>query len=558
MIPDRISDVIKENQILRNEIRVAREAAEITAHLVVKQFQETERILRRFQQSNAQRKAVLDAATQIAIIATDSQGLITVFNTGAENLLGYRAEEIIGKETPLLFHTDDELQEAAGTLREICNKPVAGVDIFLETARQWPSLQREWTYVRNNGAQFPVEMSINLLREQDYAISGMMFIAMDISAKKISEQACQESEQKYRALFDSNPNPIFVLDPETLKILDVNPMALEAYEYRREELVGLSFASLGDMKENDEHFSMIRKRQYHEGVKSLKVRQFKKGGKPFYVNFRTCPMEYHGREAAILTVDDITEMLEKDALLIQAGKMTILGEMSAGVAHELNQPLNAIRVGNEFLKVMAEKDRQIPLDELKLVADEVTAQVDRAAAIINRLKAFGRKAECEKEPVDINVPVNGVLGMIGRQLALENITVTLELEKNLPPVIAHENRMEQVLFNLITNARDAIGDKRDCSMSPYVGNINIRSYRDGDMVAVEITDNGAGMSQEVQERIFEPFFTTKEVGKGMGLGLSIIYGIIRDYGGRIEVQSKEGAGSVFTFFFPVEGAQVET
>ena len=238
---------------------------------------------------------------------------------------------------------------------------------------------------------FPVEMSINLLHEQDQAISGMMFIAMDISDKKMSEQACQESEQKYRALFDSNPNPIFVLDPDTLKILDVNPMAQESYDYSREELIGKSFASLGDLEADDKHFGMIRQKQYHEGIKSLKVRQFKKNGKPFYVNFRTCPMEYHGREAAILTVDDITEMLEKDALLIQAGKMTILGEMSAGVAHELNQPLNAIRVGNEFLKVMAERGKQVPLDELKLGSDEVTAQVDRAAAIINRLRAFAER-----------------------------------------------------------------------------------------------------------------------------------------------------------------------
>ena len=155
MIPDRISEVIKENQILRNEIRVAREAAEITAHLVVKQFQETERILRRFQRSNAQRKAVLNAATQIAIIATDSQGIVTVFNTGAENLLGYKAEEIIGLESPLLFHVESELEDTAQKLRAICNKPVQGTDIFLETARQWPSLQREWTYVRKNPQFFP-------------------------------------------------------------------------------------------------------------------------------------------------------------------------------------------------------------------------------------------------------------------------------------------------------------------------------------------------------------------------------------------------------------------
>ena len=554
MHPDKIEEILRENQVLKKEIRVAREAAEITADLVVKQFQETERVLRRFRDANAQRKAVLNSASRVSIVAADVNGTITVFNTGAENLLGYKAGEVIGKASLHDFHTRTEISEAVRELSSQCGKPVTEKEFFFMAGREWPSQLREWTYVKKNKDRFPVEMSINLLLESDYTLSGVLCIAMDISENKMAAKAQLESEQKYRSLFDANPNPIFVLSPATLEILDVNSRAEEAYGYSRDELIGRAFVDFGEMEADHEHFRMIRENEFQQCIKNLKVRQFRKGKKPFFVNFTTCPIDYHGQEAVVLTVDDITEMIEKDALLIQAGKMTILGEMSAGVAHELNQPLNAIKLGNEFLKLMADRNESVSPEDLKEVSEEVSAQVDRAAGIINRLRAFGRKTDFEKEHVDLNEPVRNVLGMIGAQLELENITVQLDLDRNLPRVSALENRLEQVLFNLVTNARDAIDGRRHQEKTDFKGVITIRSFVNGRMASVSVTDNGMGMSDEVRERVFEPFFTTKEVGKGMGLGLSIIYGIIRDYNGCIEVKSREGRGSEFVFSFPLEGA----
>jgi PAS domain S-box-containing protein len=369
---------------------------------------------------------------------------------------------------------------------------------------------------------------------------------------KSSEAGLRDSEKKYRSLFDSGPNPIFVVDRKTFEIVDANQSAQSTYGYSKEELIHRPFTDLGPFDFKERLSSDSKQEPGPQGHTSAqKVRHYKKNKTPFYVNVHSSPMIYGEKEAIIIVTIDITEMMEKDAQLIQAGKMTSLGEMSAGIAHELNQPLNAIRLGNEFLKKMIDEDKKIPEDELYFVVNEVTGQVDRAAAIINRLREFGRKAEFTKEEVAINKPIEGVFAIIGKQLRLQNIRVELDLDEALPSILGHKNRLEQVIFNLVTNARDAILQKRDRGGGPDHGLIKIRSSAQGGRVLVTISDNGMGIPDHARDKIFEPFFTTKEAGKGMGLGLSIVYGIVRDYEGDIHVESTEGEGTTFRLTFPV-------
>jgi C4-dicarboxylate-specific signal transduction histidine kinase len=243
--------------------------------------------------------------------------------------------------------------------------------------------------------------------------------------------------------------------------------------------------------------------------------------------------------------------MEKDAQLIQACKMTSLGEMSAGIAHELNQPLNAINLGNAFLKKMIDEKREIRSEDLHQIVHEAIHQVSRAAEIINRLREFGRKTEFVKEQVGINKPIQSVLAIIGRQLSLENIKVRLELGEELPPILAHNNRLEQVFFNLVSNARDAISQKQKAGPGSDERIIKIRSFREDSRIAVTVSDTGIGIPDDARDKVFEPFFTTKDAGKGMGLGLSIVYGIVKDYDGDIHVEDKEGGGTTFKLTFPV-------
>jgi len=369
---------------------------------------------------------------------------------------------------------------------------------------------------------------------------------------KESQAKLKESDNKYRSLFASGPNPIFVLDRQTLTILSANPSAEETYGYTKEALVGRPFTDLGPFElDADQWRELSRQQTGNVTTISSKVQYFKESGEAIYVNVHACPAHYEDKEALIVATTDISEMVEKDSQLIQASKMTTLGEMSAGIAHELNQPLNAIKMGSEFLEMMIEKEASISEQELFQIVHEMSSQVDRAEAIIRRLRDFGRKTDFTKEKIFINDPIISVLDIIGRQLRLQNIDVQLQLTENLPAILAHHNRMEQVIFNLLTNARDAINLKEESALRNNQRTVIIRSYAEDERVVLSVSDTGIGIDPAVKEQIFEAFFTTKKMGEGMGLGLAITNGIVEDYGGRIHIDSIEGRGTTFHLSFPI-------
>lgn len=379
---------------------------------------------------------------------------------------------------------------------------------------------------------------------------------------KLTEAKIRRSEGNYRSLFNSGPNPIFVLDRETLEILDANPSAEETYGYLITELKGMAFSNLGGLE-----LSRLKQLPFSalagpkDYVVMEKERHTTNGNRPIYVRLKACPARYRDREAIMVATTDITEFIEKEAYLVQAGKMTTLGEMSAGIAHELNQPLNAIRMGSDYLKMMVTENRPIADSDLAELADAMNEQVDRASQIINHLRNFGRKSDLAQHPVRFNEPIESVLAIIGQQLHLQNIGIKWDFDDTLPPVLANRNHLEQVFFNLISNARDAIIQSQLSGTRPRPGEIRIAAFRENDRAVATVTDNGTGIPEEIMDRIFEPFFTTKDVGKGMGLGLSIIYGLVRDHGGRIEVESKAGEYTTFKLSFPLmnpKGSQYST
>jgi PAS domain S-box-containing protein len=365
---------------------------------------------------------------------------------------------------------------------------------------------------------------------------------------QISEQELKASEETYRSLFDNDPNPILVFDRATFQIIDANIRATEKYGYAREELLEMSFRDLSDPEDAER----IRSSVVEACIFLPKVRHRKKDGSIMHVDIHSCPREHLGEDVIIANIADITDSIQAEAQLIQASKMATLGEMSAGVAHELNQPLNAIRIGSDLLKKKVDRGESLDPDLTSKVAGEIAAQVERAANIINHLREFGRKSDLDElEKVNINKPIRDVFTVLGQQLKLRQIQVNLDLDENISPVLGVRNRLEQVFINLVMNARDSIEEKREMVYGEeQEGMLSIRSYQEDGKVVAVVKDNGNGMSESVKEKIFEPFFTTKEVTKGTGLGLSISYGIIKDYEGIIEVESTAGSGTMFKISFP--------
>ena len=236
------------------------------------------------------------------------------------------------------------------------------------------------------------------------------------------------------------------------------------------------------------------------------------------------------------------ELRDKQEQLVQAGKLATLGELTTGVAHELNNPLNNIGlfVGNVIDRIrLAEGDSESLVDDL----EKAMEQVRKATEIISHLRTFGRAARVNIEQVDIDDVIERSLLLVQEQLRLRGIEVELELCPDELLVVANPIQLEQVFINLLTNARDALADSKRKT-------IRIASSRDEERIRITFSDTGPGIPRELQQRIFDPFFTTKEVGTGTGLGLSITYSILKEYGGGISVASRPGNGATFLVELP--------
>jgi len=357
------------------------------------------------------------------------------------------------------------------------------------------------------------------------------------------------SEEKYRSMFDADPNPIFIFEKKSLKILDVNATAVKCYGYTRGEFLNMTFANLSNMpdkKLTDELRTMI----FNES-RSFPKRLHRKGdGTSFFVDMHVSSIRFLDRECLIATTPDVTENVQKETQLIQASKMATLGTMASGIAHEINQPLNVIQVCADFFMKTLKRGDKIGDKDLYDMCEEIEKNVQRAASTITHMKDFSRQSEVASDKININKPVLDVFKILGQQLRVHQIEVVLDLDDDIPLINADHNRMEQVFVNLVTNAMDAL-DESEASLQGHGRKyLKIRSYVEGKRVVVTVSDNGAGMSEEVKDKIFEPFFTTKEVGKGTGLGMSISYGIVTDYEGTIDVDSTIGKGTTFKLSFP--------
>jgi PAS domain S-box-containing protein len=373
-------------------------------------------------------------------------------------------------------------------------------------------------------------------------------IAVAIENAMLQDQYIK-SEEKYRTLFNSDPHPKFILDRQDFTILDTNQRAQDSYGYVREELLGIPFLRLGDADDAEVSEGLANLTE-NQSRRFTKKRHYRKAGHPFYVNVNISPTKYGESDVVIASTTDITESVEKEAQLIQAGKMTTLGVMAAGMAHEINQPLNVIQVCADFFLKMLSRGQQIQEDDLKTMANDIVDNVKRASDVIKHVRDFARQSEVVKHKININDPVRDVFKVLGHQLKVHEIQLELDFAPDLPLIMAEHNRLEQVFINLVTNSIDALDEKESRDHGGSGKQLTIRSYAEAGKVVVTVSDTGIGMSEEVKNKIFEPFFTTKKIGKGTGLGISISYGIVKDYEGTISVESAVGEGTTFILSFP--------
>ena len=392
------------------------------------------------------------------------------------------------------------------------------------------------------------------IKNEKGEIIAAMEMNLDITHHKELEEELERSEKKYRDIFNNIRNPIFVLDADTLEIIDCNNSVQSVYGYGRDEITGRSFLALLPENEKSRYAVELKRASVINQVK-----QIRKDQEIIFVDLWVSLSEYPGKNVLLVTTSDITQRLETEQQLIQASKMATLGEMATGVAHELNQPLAVIKTASRFFMKKVNKREKIDDEILFTMSEEIDSHVDRATRIINHMRQFGRKSDPKLDEIQINDVLEKSFEIFSQQLTVRGIEVAWEIEENLPRIKADAGRLEQVFINLLINARDAIEERWE-SESPQKGDkkITLRSRSEGERVFVEVQDTGAGVAGSIIDKVFEPFFTTKDAGKGTGLGLSISYRIVHDLGGSIKVVSREGEGAHFIITFrSVPGQKLE-
>ncbi|MFH1996349.1 MAG: PAS domain S-box protein [Candidatus Omnitrophota bacterium] len=522
---------------------------------------------------------IIGSMIDVLVVVTPEEKIKTV-NRAACELLGYKQEELIGKDVSLLFPEEEEEEE------EI---PFKGTKLG-KLIKEGRLTNYEVNYKAKDGRKIPMLLSGAVLKMVDCPhkgpvkdcsvfmkkgkhcekIQGIVCVAKDITEHKKAEETLKKAEGKYKTLFESSRDAIMTLAPPDWKFTSGNTATLEMFEATGEK----NFILRAPWQYSPEHQpdGMLSSEKAMEMIdKAMKERSNffewrhkRLGGQEFPATVLLTRIELEGRQCLQATVRDITKrkkaeraledayqkLKETQQQLIQSAKMAAMGQLAAGISHELNQPLTGVKGFAQA--ALADLDEKSPI---RADLDKIVEQTDRMDGIIQNVRFFAKKSEFKMEEIDINKPVEDSLMLLSQQLKLHNIRLTKSLAKGPLKLKGDSNQLQQAFLNFITNARDAI-DSLDGHQG---GEITVKTALSRDKKKIEVTfeDTGCGISKENLENIFNPFFTTKSPAGGVGLGLSIVYRIIEGHGGRVEVSSKEGKGTTFKIKLPIYRPQAK-
>jgi len=369
-------------------------------------------------------------------------------------------------------------------------------------------------------------------------IAGYVAIALDNSQlySSLEQKAAQVERLK-----DFSENIVESLNVGVLAV-DLEGR-VESWNTQLEQLIGVPRSDAVGRRLDEvlaaDLVAEIAAHESDERVSSLyKFHLRNRTGRQLVVNVSIAPLVGKSGEriGRLILVDDITQRIRLEEQLLQSEKLTSLGLLAAGVAHEVNTPLAVI---SNYIQMLA---KQLPDDDPRhALTDKIVKQTFRASEIVNNLLNFSRTGAAEFAEVNLNRVLEETLSLVVHPFRTARVQVIQNLQGDLPPVLGSNNRLQQVFLNLFMNARDAM---------PSGGMLEVRTAGQNGSVEVEVTDTGMGISREHLNRIFDPFFTTKSSGRGTGLGLSVSYGIIKEHAGKIEVRSTPGKGTSFRLEFP--------
>jgi PAS domain S-box-containing protein len=489
-------------------------------------------------------RMLVDAITDYAIYILDPTGIVTSWNPGAQRFKGYAPDEILGRHFSCFYTEEDRLADLPGRA--------------LRTARSEGRFEMEGWRVRKDGAQFWASVVIDPIRTPSGDLVGFAKVTRDLTERKISEESLRQSEQQFKLLVQGVTDyAIYMLDPQG-QVTNWNAGAERIKGYRPEDIVGEHFSRF--YTEEDQERGEPRRAlgiAAREGRYEREGWRVRKDGTRFWAHV---VIDAIRDEAGELTgfakvTRDVTERREAQRALDQARealfqsqKLEAIGQLTGGVAHDFNNLLMAVLGSLELAQ------KRLPDDpKLARLIENAVLGAKRGASLTQRMLSFARRQELKRQAMA--ALVRGMEGLLDRSLG-PTVTVRVDIPDDLPAAETDANQLESALLNLAVNARDAMPDGGEITISatvettPRANDEDAAGLKVGRYVRLAVSDTGAGMDEATLLRAVEPFFTTKGVGKGTGLGVPMVQGLAVQSGGKFELASQVGVGTTATLWLP--------
>ncbi len=469
---------------------------------------------------------------QALMVSVTPCGKILRFNTEAERVSGFRQQEMVDK-----YWVDALLPP------EQCRHYQNLISDLLKSDTQ--HLNFRAPLVTKDGTMRTIDWHSSIKPNIDKGTVGMVLLGLDITDRLAADRRHDSAVAKWENIFTTIQDPALIVNRAGI-ILDANHATLSASRRMREEVIGESVCIVlhgGRRRESDCPLEMIIKsgksRILHTELTGLHGE--------FLLTISPCPSTSVNEDMTLLVARDMTEEERHKAEALRAAQLASIGELAAGVAHEINNPINGILNYAQMLRDLSHDDQEAT------IAARIIAQSKRIAGIVKNLLDFSRPRREEPEPVDCSALLHDCLELVKHQLQKDDIKIELVLDTSLPLIFCNASQIQQVFLNIISNSRYALNERyrKPHSNKKIVIHGSLTCHGKTPYARIAVTDFGTGIEHRLINRIFEPFFSTKPDGQGTGLGLSISYGLIRDNGGYLKIKSRFGSLTTVSIDLPV-------